>query len=57
MGERNIDSLNKEVVELDGVRLNVITVAQLYEMKLDSSRAKDVDDAIRLKQLRGADLR
>lgn len=56
MGERTIDSLSIEMITLDGVEIPVITLEQLYEMKSDSLRDKDMEDVLRLRQLRGDDL-
>jgi hypothetical protein len=57
MGTRTFDSLETQIVNLQGVELNVVTVQQLYEMKSTSLRARDMEDAARLRELRGADLR
>lgn len=57
MGERTFDALEKQVVDLDGIELKVVTVKQLYEMKSKSLRQRDIEDAARLRELRGADLK
>lgn len=53
MGERTFDSLETQIIEVDGAKLNVVTVQQLYDMKNNSLRQRDMEDAARLREVRG----
>jgi hypothetical protein len=44
------DNLTSEIVEYHGIRIRVVTVAKLYEMKMNTVRPMDKVDASRLRQ-------
>jgi len=56
MGDFTMETLMKEMVFIEDLQINVITIKQLYNMKKSSHRDKDILDVARIRELRGADL-